>query len=534
MMTGSSPSIPLRTGFFRLMGDTKQKELIALFLCLLIGFFLRFYTLDQKSLWLDEIHTFNDSRDDLKGQINYYKENPTYLHPPLFFLLTHFLYPFPKPERDLRIIPLIFGTLSIPMIYFLGKLISPPIALPCTLSLTFMTYHISLSQDGRSYSLLLFLGMASLYLFVRYLRTPKKSHLLGLAVLFSLLFHTSYSSILFILFSQILWFYQTGDDAKRKRLSSALALNSILFLICLPWLLFLAIHFKGQPVMEHPLESKFLISFFGIFYGILHDWVPHAPLLVSSMVLLILLPFFYKHRENAFLLQAIFILPVVGLYLFCKLLDITHFITSRYFINFLPVFLFIIYLVLDGIEIRFETLRRFMRLKLLFLILFIASNLVILPLYYRSEKHDFKGLVTYLKRNLQEGDRIFSAGMGYVPGILHYFGVYPTGRHYVIPFRKDPGGEIEYRHSFLYRNRIFTVYHSNICCHQYVADGNRLWIVVGKPNAKKLTESSPFVLKGYFDGSFLNYIKFPSDVSIYLFLFDPKSPEEKGIDIPID
>ncbi len=42
-----------------------------------------------------------------------------------------------------------------------------------------------------------------------------------------------------------------------------------------------------------------------------------------------------------------------------------------------------------------------MRLKLLFVILFIASNLVILPLYYRSEKQDFRGLVTYLKGQLR-------------------------------------------------------------------------------------------------------------------------------------
>ena len=128
------------------MSDSKQKEIVILILCLLIGFALRFYTFDRKSLWIDEIHTFNDSRDGLRGQFNFYKENPSYLHPPLFFIFTHQFYPFTKPERDLRIIPLIFGTLSIPMIYLLARSFSPGIALPCTLSLTFMAYHICLSQ----------------------------------------------------------------------------------------------------------------------------------------------------------------------------------------------------------------------------------------------------------------------------------------------------------------------------------------------------------------------------------------------------
>jgi hypothetical protein len=57
---------------------------------------------------------------------------------------------------------------------------------------------------------------------------------------------------------------------------------------------------------------------------------------------------------------------------------------------------------------------------------------------------------------------------------------------------------------------------------------------VGKTTARKLKESSPSVLKGVFDGSFLTVARFPIDGSLYLFLWDPKSPEEKGIDMPIE
>src|SRR4030042_3545434 len=107
----------------------RHKEIIILILCLLVGFALRFYHFDTKSLWMDEVHTYNDSRDDFRNQLKFYKSNPAFLHPPLFFILTHQFYPFTKPERDLRILPLIFGTLSIPMIYFLARLFSPHIAL---------------------------------------------------------------------------------------------------------------------------------------------------------------------------------------------------------------------------------------------------------------------------------------------------------------------------------------------------------------------------------------------------------------------
>ena len=511
----------------------KRNKIIILLLCLLVGFALRFYRFDTKSLWMDEVHTYNDSRDDFQGQLKFFKENPTFLHPPLFFILTHQFYPFTKPERDLRIIPLIFGSLSIIMIYFLSKAFSPYIALPCTLSLTFMAYHISLSQDGRSYSFLMFFGMTGLYFFMKHLKTLKGIYLLLVAFCFAILFHASYSSIPFIALSQILWFYRAREDDKKPTLSSFLILNGIILILCLPWIIFTVVNYKGQTLMD-PSHTENPGSFWYIMYGILHDWVPHVPLMVASVILLILSPFFSKIRKNAIVLMAVFILPVLGLYLYCRLLNVTHFITSRYFINFLPLFFISIYLSIDAIEIKFERLKKFVRLKFLFLILFIASNLVILPLYYRHEKQDFRGMVNYLKGQLRERDKIFVETGGHIPAILHYLGIYPERRHHIVTYLMNSEKIVGVEKSFIYQNKIFTIYYSKTCCTQYVADGGRVWIIVSKWRAKKLKSDSPSVLKGYFDGSFLNFSRFPDDASMYLFLWDPKSPDEKGIDMPIE
>jgi len=175
-----------------------------------------------------------------------------------------------------------------------------------------------------------------------------------------------------------------------------------------------------------------------------------------------------------------------------------------------------------------------MRLKLFFTILLIASNLVILPLYYRSEKQDFRGLVTYLKNQIQDGDNVFVRSKAYLPGILHYLGIYPKGRHYAVSFSKDAGKGIEYRVVLIEQKKTCSIYHSENCCVQYVADGNPLWIVVEKATAQKFKKDSPCILKGYFDGSFASFRKFPTDASMYLFLWNPKSPDEKGIDLPIE
>jgi hypothetical protein len=171
---------------------------------------------------------------------------------------------------------------------------------------------------------------------------------------------------------------------------------------------------------------------------------------------------------------------------------------------------------------------------MLFVVLFIASNLVILPLYYRSEKQNFRDLVTFLKSQLIEGDKIIDLERMSTLGILHYFGANPEGRHFILDSMKVAGKEIEYRKSFLYRNLKFTIYHSTECCSQYVNDGSRIWIVTSKWGAKKIKNELPYTLKGYFNASFSNIGRFPSDASIYLFSWNPKSPNEKGVGLRIE
>jgi 4-amino-4-deoxy-L-arabinose transferase-like glycosyltransferase len=507
--------------------STKRKELLFLALCLFIGFSLRFYGFDHKSLWIDEVNTFNDSRDGLSGQIEFYKKNPTYLHPPLFFILTHLFYPFTTPERDLRIIPLIFGTLSIPMIYLMSRLFSHNIAIPCTLSLTFMVYHIYFSQEGRPYSFLMFLGMTALYFFIKHLITLKKRYLLLVSILFTTLFLTNYTAILFVAFSQILWFYKIDEDHQKPPISSFFLLNGLFLLFSGPWFLFLALNYRGQLITElqHPEAPG---SFASILYWVLNDWVSNLPLIILSAVILILWPFF-SERKNALVLLAVLIFPIGSFYLFCKLLNVTHFFSSKYLVAFLPLFLISLYLSLNAIEIRFQRLIKYVRLKLLFTIFLIVSNALTLPLYYRSEKQDFRSLVAYLKAQVRDGDKIVVLGSGaHLLGMLHYFGVYPEERVYLLPARKVSEKEIEYRVFLRNQNRNFMLSNSSTYWFRYLEEQNRVWIVIGKAGAKHFEGDPRFILKAYFDGSYLNFDKFPTDASMYLFLCDPKSTPRNG------
>ena len=420
------------------------------------------------------------------------------------------------------------------MFYFLSRSFSPHIALPCTLSLSLMTYHIYLSQDARSYSFLMFLGMAGLYFFLKHLKTSKKRYLVLVGFFFASLFYTSYSSLLFIALSQILWFYQATEKGYKK-LYSFLILNGLIFLLCVPWVLFIALNYNGQPLMD-TYQARAPISLEDILGGIFHDWMPHFPLIITSIILLILFPLFSKNRRNTLILLAVYVFPIITLYLFCKLSNVNHFITSRYFINFLPLFLILLYLSLTTIQDKFVKLKGMVHLSLLFFILFLVFNLTILPFYYKCEKQNLRGLVLSLRGQLRDGDKVFLGGEPLFTGVLHYFRIYPEGRHYALPVLRDLKKRVDSITIPIFdNNRIFLVYNSKYYLARYVSDESRLWITVGgKEPAKAIKKIYPAVLKGYFDGSFLNFNRFPTDASLYLFLLDPQSPGEKGIDIPIE
>jgi hypothetical protein len=157
-----------------------------------------------------------------------------------------------------------------------------------------------------------------------------------------------------------------------------------------------------------------------------------------------------------------------------------------------------------------------------------------LPFYYRSAKQDYRGLTAYLTAQIREGDRVVMGNPIYIHVVLHHLGIYPDGRHYVIPARKVGPDELEYAVEVRHKGVSFTVLYSRAHWFKYFQDAGRLWIVSDKRNAKMLRDEFSCVFKGYFDGSFVNLERFPIDASLYLFLWDPKGTREKGLDLPLD
>jgi hypothetical protein len=154
------------------MYEDKEIEELAPWLLLiitLIGGGLRIFLLNNKGLWLEEIFSMwlaNHSAVDMLQWIARIDH-----HPPLYYLLLHYwialngVNPF-----DLRLLSVLFGTGTIPIIYLIGKRISGVMmGLAAAVILALSPFNIRFAQETRMYTLLMFNAAVAIYALVRLL-----------------------------------------------------------------------------------------------------------------------------------------------------------------------------------------------------------------------------------------------------------------------------------------------------------------------------------------------------------------------------
>ena len=144
-----------------------------------IGALLRLYNLGFNSLWLDEASTYTISSQSffaiwqsmVNGEFN----------PPLFYWIEHIILWFGNSEILLRIVPAIFGILTIPVFYFIGKeFLNDKIGIVMATIATFSPFLILYSQEARAYSAMLF------FISIAFLLYLKNNHWILFGVMCSL------------------------------------------------------------------------------------------------------------------------------------------------------------------------------------------------------------------------------------------------------------------------------------------------------------------------------------------------------------
>jgi mannosyltransferase len=144
------------------------KAFLILLIILIIGLSLRLYNLNEESLWIDEAFSLQHAQN---SQIREVVEGITLTEgaPPGHYLLLHYwIKLFGNSEFSIRFLSLIFGLLSVGLIYILGaKFYGPKVGLLSALLLSSAMLQVLFSQEARLYSVYGFLALLITYFFVR-------------------------------------------------------------------------------------------------------------------------------------------------------------------------------------------------------------------------------------------------------------------------------------------------------------------------------------------------------------------------------
>jgi len=197
---------------------------------LLLAFFLRLINLNQ-SLWLDEAFQYKSTYFfSLKDLLTVYLPND--FNPPLSYLINFFFNrAFGWSEVALRLPSVIFGVLTVWLVYKLGRLLfnKQKPAIFASLLLATAPLHLYYSQEARMYSLVTLAVTGSIWALISFLKTNR--HLLWYI----------FFSILVIYSHYLAWFIFPAHLAitfllKRSQLKTLILSQLLSFLAFLPWL----------------------------------------------------------------------------------------------------------------------------------------------------------------------------------------------------------------------------------------------------------------------------------------------------------
>jgi len=179
-----------------------KKLFILLIIILLIGGFLRFYHIDKRSLWFDELLTVKLIKKDFASMIIGTAQER---HAPLYNLISFgWIRAFGNSELALRLPSAVFGILSILVIFYIGKeLFNNKIGIIASFLLSINLTHIIFSQEARMYSLLLFTSLLSNYFFIVLLKEKKLRNTFFFIISTSLMLYTHHLAFFMLIFQGI-------------------------------------------------------------------------------------------------------------------------------------------------------------------------------------------------------------------------------------------------------------------------------------------------------------------------------------------
>ena len=293
---------------------------LLMIILIIYGFFLRFYSLSQQSLWIDEGFSINAAIQTLKYAIPRLESGFVYGGG---IINTYFMAFFIKIFNDSifasRFVSLIFGILSIIITYLLGKEVySKKIGIIAALFVTFSSIEIAWSRQARMYSQLQFFFLLSLFLFFKFSNNKKLKYFISTLVLTLVTIFTHSLGFSLILI-YLVYFILNYKDFKFIFTNKFLI---PLFILSIPFIYLLIVSFtdynyiyvnyflKYIYFLRFSHEILFYFSLIGMIISI-WEFKKSSFLFISFFIPLLILSFFIFLMHYRYLF---FILPILFIF----------------------------------------------------------------------------------------------------------------------------------------------------------------------------------------------------------------------------
>lgn len=422
----------------------------------LIAGMMRFYALSGKSFWVDEVIASLVSSKPLDRIFMLRVED---VSPPFRDYLAHFMFAiFGKGEFALRFPSAFFGTLSIPLLYFIGmKWFHKSTGIIAAILLTISPYFLHHSQDGRMYPMFIFFSISGFILLLLALEKEQKTiwYWVGFIFITALNIYTTYFAFwalisqLTIAIMLIIWRKITEKRPMKlvwlKLGAIALCLVVILILY-LPWLPVLGgfiskhIHaplpykytFTVTPQEKEIADNNFpfrarlgwqFIKDMIFDYGVPND----AAYFYLFWFIIGLIIALYRSPKFAWIIILWILIPLV--ILFAPPTKVLFF--TRYISFIMPIYLIGIAYGISafseywcrptGKESKFiQTYIPYIGSAII-LFLFILFTIMPIKTYYQTEKQNWRGAVSYLAAETNIDDAVLVGPYNAKWCVLYYF-----------------------------------------------------------------------------------------------------------------
>lgn len=372
--------------------EIKNKYLYYLGLLIIAGAILRLYNLGYNSLWLDEATTYTISSQSFLGiwqsMIN------GEFNPPLFYWIEHIILWFGNSEILLRIVPAIFGILTIPVFYFIGKeFLNDKIGIVMATIATFSPFLILYSQEARAYSTMLF------FISLVFLLYLKNNQWILFGIMSSIAIWIHFYS--FVAISVLILIHLVVY--KQKEIIKGII---TIIVLCAP------LFYEGSKLflLRTSTPPSFGLQGWDLIINSLNQICGFNIIAATIFILFLIIGLLFINDKNK---STMLCATIIGIMIISFILSYKIPMLPKYLIVLIPFF----YL---AISLMFSKIKTKTVICALLAILILAGTPFLYSYYTQYTKDDWRGFANTLELNTNYGDNVIIVP-GYISQPLNYY-----------------------------------------------------------------------------------------------------------------